>query len=67
RPRRRFRRAIFVPVEAVRHGPVWPLWACARMYAGGAARLGFLITPDHAGHHDLLAALGQPDLEPEAS
>jgi hypothetical protein len=65
RPRRRFQRAIFLPVsrEVTPDDPLASLGlrAVARMYAGRRARYGLLITPDHAGYATLLTALGLPE------
>jgi hypothetical protein len=56
RPRRRLPQATFVPLRRVGRWR-FVFWAVARMYAGRGARYGFLATPDHEQHENLLAAL----------
>lgn len=57
RPRRRYREALFVPVDAAA-GWRLPLRVVALMVTGGRERLGMIITPDHADFRRLLKAIG---------
>jgi len=64
RPRRRYRDAWFIPVDAAT-GWRLPLRSVAIMVTGGREKLGILITPDHENYRKLLEAIGVGDAQNE--
>lgn len=61
RPRRRYREALLVPVDAV-EGWRLPLRIVAIMVTGGREKMGVVVTPDHEGYRSLLRAIGAKEV-----